>query len=266
MAEQLADDRHSQPRRRAFSYQLPADCDLEEIDAGVTAGQRRRLRAAYHESKKGLDEVLATPGAFVDSRPVGDYDLPTDVVIEATSKKKDAKEFGSDPLARARLNFGGGQRFILAVGLTYSDLPRTRFQAVSGFETDRMGERVLVDGEPNFTRVVALEEQSESLVTPMLALHTRVGGGFWGFGSTYVTLGLNGNFNDDAEAVEILAGLSASLAEERFFITVGGYYGRQTSLADDFHLGTVLPTEVTEVPTRNDRDWGLGIALSYKIQ
>ena len=220
------------------------------------------------KAKTDIEKVLMTLQAFVDgSRVVGDFSLPTNVSIKVFRKATDAKEFGTDSFVDTTLNFGGGQRFVLAVGAAFSDLGQTRFQAVQGFETDRAGDIVLNDeGAPNLTRVVALEEESDSRVTPMLALHTRVGKGFLGFGGTYVTLGLNGNFEDDNNAVELLVGLSGSLVEDRFFITVGGYYGRQSSLEGDFYLGAALAEEMTEVPQRDDREWGIGIALSYRVR
>lgn len=230
---------------------------IETIDKGL-----KDLAAV----RKSLDTIRKRSGAFFTTRLIGPFLEPTNAQITQKRKKTEEAKFPENPHGQVTLNFGGRQRFALAVGAAYSSLGLTEFQAVQGFERDRGGERVLGDDmEPNLTRVIGIDEDSSERVTPMLALHTRIAPHFWIFDGLHLTLGINGNFTDGA-TLESLAGLSLSFAEERFFLTLGGYYGRVKTLEGDFFVGAALPEDVAEVPVRNDREWDFGFALTYKVR
>jgi hypothetical protein len=254
------------------------DDELKEIrkNLGTHAGNSRRTDAKlaaikgglapFAEAKNALEAVSKEPGAFFTTRLVGAYLEPTNAEVTLSKKKKDDEKFPADPFAQFLLNFGGRQRFALAVGVTYSSLDQTTFQAIQGFERGRGGELVMGDdGQPTLTRVIGIDEDSSERVTPMFALHTRVAPGFWVFDAVHLTLGLNGNFSDGAD-LESLVGLSLSFAEERFFLTVGAYNGRVETIEGDFFVGAGLPMEVTDVPVHSGREWDFGFALSYKIR
>lgn len=270
------------------------DCSAEAIAAGtaeftarlsVHEARSERVEKTLKATESALTEMaklrkahletLTTPGAFYETRTVGPFDTLHRVKITVKRKKRGEKSFPATPFVAATLSFGGRQRFALAVGAAASTLNTQEFQAVQGFELDRAGKRVLRDaegnidpdnGQPNLTRVVAVEEDSDNRIAPLVILHTRISEGFWKvFSGLHLSFGLTGNLNESID-VEYLAGLSVSFAEERYFFTVGAYNGRFKTLEGDFYPGAALPEAVAEIPVRKDRTWDFGVAFSIKVR
>ncbi|MCP3959413.1 MAG: hypothetical protein GY719_16305 [bacterium] len=222
---------------------------------------------ALNANDQKMTKLLADTSKFHMTRVVGPYLDPTEVTLTAKSKKSGDKTFPGTPDATAVFSFGGRARFAISVGVAFSSLEGPEYDDITRFELEPSGMRVLDDdGEPKLGRVLGLVDDSENRVAPLLMLHTRFAEGKGVFSAYHVSLGLTARVGTASSAVEYLVGVSASLAEERFFITLGGYYGRVETIDEGFWVGALLPSEITELPVRDDREWAPGISLSYKIK
>lgn len=244
---------------------LAERADRHHASSLALLDQSRKAAAEITARSKAVREAVNAPDALWRTRTVGGFDVAHRVEVTVQHKKKDDKAFGESTLARAVLSFGGRQRFALALGAAGSGLDVTRFERIQGFELDRSGQLVLVNKEPNFTSVVGISEQSSYRLAPLVILHTRVHEGFWLFSGLHLSLGISGRV-DDGLAAEYLAGISFSFAEERYFLTLGGYYGTQETLEGQLFPGAALPEELTDIPLRKERKWDFGLAMTVKVR
>lgn len=215
---------------------------------------------------KGVDAVLQRPENFLESRLVGDYDDVTDVKITIKRKKADEASFPDSPYLAKTIRFGGRVRFAIAAGAAFTSLDNIDYGAVQGIERDIEGKIVVKDGKPVLTRVVGTLDEADQRVPPVIALHTRIAPGKGLISGVHLTLGFAGNMANNGVNLEYLTGVSISFAEERFFLTLGGYNGRTEKLRDGFYEGLALPETFTEDPVKRDRDWNLGFSLTYKFR
>ncbi|MEK6299975.1 MAG: hypothetical protein AABO41_04580 [Acidobacteriota bacterium] len=211
-------------------------------------------KAVYDKMKANIERILADPNAFYEVRFVGPFDLPTDVAITVEAKGLQETDKFSE-IVSAKLNFGGGPRFVLAGGLAFTELEKQEFQRVQP-----------ATGDP----IVGLKENSDTRIVPLVMLHTRI----WNPRCTrnafpcgiHLSAGVTAKNDNKGTDIEYLFGPSLSFAEERFFITVGAYGGRQQRLEGDFKLGSPVPADLAELPVRKEYHWKIGFALTYKIK
>jgi hypothetical protein len=242
-----------EPLERKLREFLDAEKSLRETSARFdTAANEARVEA------KLISDILQNPQSFWETRQVGDYDEITLVTITVDRRDKKAATTAFSNFLVEKLRFGGRQRFALGAGAAFTPLDKTTYQAIQGLKMDGTS-----------ARVVGLEDDAGERVTPLIMLHTRI---FersrwipWSSG-WHLSLGFAGATGDNGVNLEYLTGLSASFAEERFFLTLGAYNGRTEKLQDGYSLGSELPNTVTSVPVARDRDWDIGFALTVKFR
>lgn len=245
----------------------------KNLDSKDPKGLRKTLadfQTAAKEAQdkaKGISEVLLREQNFRETRQVGNYDEITIVTITMERKKKEETAFPATPyLEPKKLRFGGRQRFALAAGAAFSPLDQIQHGIVQGVELNEQGEVVLVNGMPNFTRVVGVSEDSGQRVSPLILLHTRLfEGSSWNSGYHF-SFGFAGNTANNGLELEYLIGPSISFAEERFFLTFGLYNGRTEELRQGFFIGKPVPALITSAPVVKARDWDFGFAASFKFR
>jgi hypothetical protein len=113
-------------------------------------------------------------------------------------------------------------------------------------------------------RVVAVTDAGASQLVPFTFFNLVVPGlsGPRGYLAASVGVGLNPN-NGPTHA-EYFAGGAIGLG--RFVaITAGVHFGTRMEPDNGFAVGDVLPSNVTSVPTRRERETGFAIALSYGV-
>jgi hypothetical protein len=220
--------------------------------------------AAVKELSSKHDDIAAVlkdPRNFQEVRTVGDYDEITLVTITVDRKKREEKDFPSSAFLTQKLRFGGRQRFALAMGAAFSGIDTTSFKVVQGLPLNQ-------DGTPNGTtaaRVVAIDEQSNQRLSPLVMLHTRLYDGTSSIGFHF-SLGFAGSTGNNGVNLEYLVGPSISFGEERFFLTFGAYNGRTQRLQNGFWVGKALPDSVPDVPVIKGRSWDWGVAATYKVR
>jgi len=253
LARKSAKDTHDRAQKAITKFQ-------EEISAKKTAVDE------LSEERRTILNIINNRNNFVSTTVVGKYSQRTQVTVRIWIKEIDDKDFPKTPEIEEELFFGR-PRFAAAVGAAFSGLQTTKYDVVRGFEADQSGELVLDDnGDRNLTNVVGLKEDSDERVTPMVIFHTRIGEGDSIFSGYHLSFGLTGNLADGGVDVEYLAGVSFSFAEERFFVTLGGYNGRVQSLQQGFYVGRALGDDLSSVPVREDREWSWVVGLSYKFR
>ncbi|MEK6407786.1 MAG: hypothetical protein AABN34_12550 [Acidobacteriota bacterium] len=149
----------------------------------------------------------------------------------------------------------------------FSSLRKVEFQRVQGFQLDRQGNQVLVNGQPNLTTVIGLKEGSATRISPMVMLNGRLfapRSTKWLTG-VHASLGITGKNDNKGTDMEFLLGPSFSLLENNLFFTAGGYAGKQQRLEGDFFRGMAAPASLGELPIRKDYRWGFSFAISYRI-
>lgn len=238
---------------------------LPEATKQVDALKGRRTELANEKAR--LAKILGVPENFTTFRTVGDYDTPTLVTVTVNRKETGKGSYPETPLADFKLRFGGRQRFALAVGAAYVFLDRVEYEAATGLELNKKGKPVVDDnGQTNVTRVISIKEDSSHLVVPGILLHTRLGSSRkLGIGHHF-TFGVTARVEDDSLDAGLLAGYSASVAEERAFFTVGIYSDKRQELRGGFYVGAPLPDELANVPVETIRDTGVAIAFSWKFK
>jgi hypothetical protein len=253
-------------------FETTLDLLKKSLDSKDPKGLRQALpdfQTAAKEAQdkaKGISEVLQSSQNFRETRQVGNYDEITLVTITVDRKKKDETAFPSSPYIVKKLRFGGRQRFVLAAGAAFSSLDQIHHGIVQGVELDANGDVVLVNGAPNVTRVVGIEEESSQRVSPLIMLHTRLfEGSSWNSGYHF-SFGFAGSTANNGIELEYLIGPSLSFAEERFFLTFGLYNGRTEELRKGFFIGRQVPALITSAPIVKGRDWDFGFAASFKFR
>lgn len=205
--------------------------------------------------------VLKNPRNFQEIQTIGDYDEITLVTITVDRKKREEKDYPSSPFLTKKLRFGGRQRFALAMGAAFSGIDTATFKAVQGLPLNQ-------DGTPAGTdaaRIVAVDDQSNQRISPLVVLHTRLSDrtSWIGF---HFSLGFAGSTGGNGVNLEYLVGPSLSFAEERFFLTFGVYNGRTQRLQDGFWVGRKLPDTIPDAPIVKGRSWDWGVAATYKLR
>jgi hypothetical protein len=236
----------------------------ERTFATENAKSLETLKAAREEVKA----VLGSPGRFTRVLTTGNFDVPTVVKVTVDARPAGKKDAAAISLETRTIRFGGRQRFALAAGVAVGFLDTVHYEAQQGYVLDANGSVVLdTAGQPTVGRVVAETEDSHYRAGPLLALHTRIGGSCSTCDVTnHVTLGLTTNLLGDTSGVEYLLGYSLGLAEERLFLTFGGYSARTEELQPGFHVGSAIPDSIPEAPIRKDRHWGIGFATSWRFK
>lgn len=250
---------------------------LQSLKDSLAPGNDQSLAKAAKDFAKAAEDAqakakgiadLLKPQNFLEIRTAGDYDEITVVTISVDRKAKDTAAFPAAPYIVKKLRFGGRPRFALAAGAAFTTLAQTDYGAVQGVERKADGTPVLTaDGKPTLTRVVGIKDEADQRVTPMIALHTRLGDGGNGlFSGIHLTFGFAGNVANNGVNLEYLTGVSFSFAEERAFLTLGAYNGRVEKLQKGYFEGLALPAAITEDPVIRGRDWDFGFALAYKFR
>lgn len=234
--------------------------------AGTDLAAATKSQSDLRKLIKAVEDTLDRPDAFGRTFEVTGPDDPGKVTITTFRKKLSDEKFPDKPYIEKELRFGGRPRFAMAVGVAFASLMTRDYASVQGFALDEQGAFVLDDaGERQLTSVVGLEDGSDHRISPLVALHTRIGKPWWIFSGTHLTLGLTAKADDGLNA-EYLVGISLSFAGEKAFLTFGAYNGRVESLREGFYEGRALPTDLTELPVRKDRKWDFAVALSYKFR
>lgn len=152
-----------------------------------------------------------------------------------------------------------GPRFALGGGVAFTPLDANKFVRITGFQRPRTGEATDM-----LTSVVGVGENSTSWITPLAMLHANL------WTSRHVglaaSLGVTAKAGIEGTDVEYLLGPSISFLDNRVFITVGGYAGKQHKLAGDLFVGAALPQDLNEIPTTKNTKWSIGFGLTWKIR
>jgi hypothetical protein len=230
------------------------------------AKQRPTLESAVKAVDSQLAEnkrILSDPANFISYRYAGPFDDRTKVDVSVGIKKPSDEKFPDKPDIAATLNFGGPPRFTLGVGIAVSRLPTPEYEASQSTSSITSGTATTT----TVTRVVGLKDNSAQRITPMLVLNTRLSPHGYGILSgIHFSFGLSGKVDNQGTDVEYLTGLTFGLAENKAFVTLGGYNGRVQKLQQGFTVGSELPKEIAQPPVRKDRSWKPMIAISYKVR
>jgi hypothetical protein len=208
----------------------------------------RKIRSELDAIERDIRDVLNHPKGYLWHEEVlGPYDDATDVTV--TVKRKELSATG-DPkdFAKAEMNFGGGPRFVVAGGLTYTELEKQEFQRLSVGPVPTIG----------------LKENSDTRLKPMLMLHGRLFPiGSLGFDAFHASIGITAKNENNETDIEYLLGTSFSFLREQMFLTVGAYGSRQQRLEGGLFVGG--PAPMGEPPVRKEWHWKIGIGISFKI-
>lgn len=215
--------------------------------------------------RKKVAAVLKNPNAFFEQHTEGGFSTTKGILITVTPKPIEESTPARKPIT-AEFKLGDAPFFSLSGGMVFSGLRKVQYERVQGFERDRQGNEVLVDGKPNFTTVVGLQEGSRTRITPMLFLNGRLPGTARGrLDGVHLSLGITAKNDNKGTDVEYLVGPSFSFLEDSLFLTVGGYAGRQQRLEGNLFEGVAVPEGVDELPIRKDYRWNFGFGISYRL-
>lgn len=145
--------------------------------------------------------------------------------------------------------------------MAFSSLGKREFQPVLGYARNEEGVIVGDDGQPTdkreLTSIVGVSEDSGRRITPVAMLHYRMPY----VRNVFASVGVTGKRDSAGTDLEYLLG--PSFLFRNMFFTLGGYVGKQQSLAGDLFLGAKLPG--TTVPVQKGYRWGLGFSFTYKV-
>ena len=239
-----------------------AKAEGEKLTRNVTTAQD--AAKSLTTTKTTVQTVLATPGAFVETRWTGDFDEPTNVTakLERRVRKPEATftEVGS-----RRLNFGGRALFAVSGGWSIGWVRRLEYAARDGQPRNEAGEPI---GDPAKAVPIA-EEVENSMPRGGLALlgHVRVADlSKGGLSGVHATLGLTPRTDNDGPIAEVFFGPSLSFANELFFVSFTAYRAWQQTLEASYYPGKALPEGTSTVPTGSDEKWGFGISVSLRLR
>jgi hypothetical protein len=202
----------------------------------------------------------------------GSSSAPADDKKKSSSKKgstaaNDNKtaDTGYEPDGRAIVHFGG-QRFITAAGVGFGFLPKPQFVRVSGTPTDGNG----TPTSTAVTNIVGLKSESDVRISPFLFLHTRLfslfhNPQFLTNEALFLSFGVGAQADNQGARSEYMVGLSHSLADQRFFVTVGTYIGKQQVLKNGLFVGRDVSGLQGDLPIDEVTHFKLGVALSYRF-
>jgi hypothetical protein len=159
-----------------------------------------------------------------------------------------------------KLEFGGGPRFSVSAGVVVSSIQDQEYQSVIGIARDRNGDKTNGD---TLTSIVGYKENTSYRVRPMVMLNTRLWQTpSWGLHGSF---GVAGKVGGSGAAVEYFVGPSLSFLENKLFLTVGPYIGRQDRLAGDLFQHASL-TGFSSVPIVKKYHVKLGSILTFNIK
>jgi hypothetical protein len=219
-------------------------------------------KARFEALGEKIDPILASPTSFTEVRQIGDYDVPTNVKITIERKERVDKAV-FQPMLTVTTRFGGGARFAVAGGWSWSALRKPQYVPVQGFPIDRAGNVVAPE---TLAPVVGTTERSASRNGPLAALHTRILPEVKGWSRFYLTLAITAKNDNKGTDPEYLVGPSVSFAEERAFLTVGLYGGRLQELQGQLYEGGPIPKDLAAIPVEKNLHWKLGVALTWKVK
>lgn len=246
-------------RDRAFAIASAFVPEVQKKLSDIATAKTAATSAAGDVKK-----ILQSDNAFYEMHRIGRYALPTNVALKLERKDRGATS-GFSTLQTTTVNFGGGQKFILAGGIAGTNMDRHRFARVDGFERGRDGTLVLVDGKPVLTTVIGREEDSAGGVSPIVLLHGSIIETQTFVDSIGWSLGLTAHIADQID-IEYLTGPSFGFVDNRFILTIGAYRAQTQQLDGDFYVGAKLPETVTEIPITRHGEWGIGFAVAVKIR
>ena len=246
--------------------QILADMRTE---ATTLAGYSSRLEP-LQKVRQDTQSVNAKLAAFLAQpnyiRNIGDYDTSTEVTVKV--ERKDivtGGDFGE--VTVQKLHFGGGVRFALGGGVSFSPLRKIEYQRIQGFELDRNGNIVKdASGKESFTSVVGLTQDSSTRISPLVMLHGDLHDFTGPAISMNASLGVTAKSDNKGTDVEFLLGPSWGFLDNKLFVTTGAYIGKQQVLIGNLYVGAALPKDLAEIPVRKDYHWQFGIAVTYKIK
>lgn len=154
--------------------------------------------------------------------------------------------------------FFGKARLVLTGGLSMASLTKTEFQRSSSISGTGSG--------ATSSTVIGLKTDTRFRFTPMLYGHTLLYSGRHDSDAWYATLGVTSNSDDKGTDPEFLAGFSRSLAQQKFFVTAGAYFGERQKLDGGLYVGETIPTSLTgDLPVTKSYHVGWAFGLSYRF-
>ena len=219
--------------------------------------------------KETVEKVSSDPRNFMETHEFGPYRQTKEVTLSLQRTSLAEENAKAQDLVKADsivLKFGEAPFFSISGGLVFSPLRKREFIRVQGFERDLQGNLVLNDGKPNLTTIVGLKEDSSSRIAPLVMLNGRLPHSQMGpIDGWHISLGITAKNDNKGTDVEYLVGPSVSMLEDKLFLTVGGYAGRQQKLGGNLFEGAAIPTAVDELPIEKNYRWHVGFALTYKL-
>jgi len=148
----------------------------------------------------------------------------------------------------------GKARLVLTGGLTTGFLGKQEFQRSSS-----------ISGGTSQT-VVGLKTDTRYRFTPMLYGHTLLYSTRHDSDAWYATFGVTANSDSKGTSPEFLLGGSRSFVQQRFFFTLGAYFGEKQKLDGGLQVGQVIPATLTgELPVTKSYHAGWGFGISYRF-
>jgi hypothetical protein len=251
----------------------PLIADLVYLDSllGWWLEDKRAVVVAARSGREALNALTTTiarvgaEGSHEELHELGNYANPTSVTVTVRRwSVEDSDEKNIEVVSVAKLEFGGGARFMLSGGLGYvKGIAINEFQATRGFERKPTGEAVSEVLGP----VVGLKRSETKMVTPALLLNTRLirlpdnpltQSVFW-------TIGVTAK-KDTGIDVDYLIGLSAGTLNDHVVITGGWYFGKEETLSGDLYPGAKIPDDMTAIPVKKSYGKAAAVFVTYKIK
>jgi hypothetical protein len=230
-------------------------CSKDLLTANDFAGVEYSVPSA--SSGSGVSSSSGTPAATEKKS--------TSAKTTPSPNDTSADDTGYEPDGRAIVHFGG-QRFITAAGAGFGLLAKPEFVRVSGTPTDAAGNPT----GTAVTNIVGLKSESDVRVSPFLLLHTRLfslthSPNFLTNEALFFSFGVGAQTDNQGARAEGLVGLSHSLADQRFFVTVGTYIGKQQVLKNGLFLGRDVSGLQGDLPIDQAVHFKLGVAVSWRF-
>jgi hypothetical protein len=177
---------------------------------------------------------------------------PTPPVTPSDQSANKAKSTGPvEEKALVQPWFFGRARLVVSGGIT------------PGFLADKQYQRAT---NSSGTAVVGLKTDQKERLTPMLYGHVLLGYGRHDPDAWYGTLGVTAKSDNQGTDPEFLVGFSRSVAQQRFFFTLGAYIGEKQKLDGGLQLGQTIPSSLTgELPITKGYHVGVGFGISYRF-
>ena len=170
------------------------------------------------------------------------------MTVTLSRKDTSQKDSSDQQIAEMLVNFGGGPKFALSVGLGLGGLKQREFNREQSIDAST----------GDVTNIVGLGEDSDYRFIPMLFLHGMVTE-YWS-----VTAGLGPHSDDDGTNVDAFLGMSRNFAS-RGRVSFGAYFGKEQELGGGFEVGDSIPDEIAELPVRKSNEVGVGLFFSWTL-